>query len=153
MRNYAEDLELNGVDILNITAALETFKEYRENELKEARLKNDYESEKILKEIIHDIEMTSLKFDKILRPILNEGLNNADEEMQKEILDILIDSFFTSTVEYGITETLKSMPIEVVKERLIELGLEESYIKKLSDVELRAELIKLEMESIVNERE
>ena len=122
MRNYAEDLELNGVDILNITAALETFKEYRENELKEARLKNDYESEKILKEVIHDIEMTSLKFDKILRPILNEGLNNADEEMQKEILDILIDSFFTSTVEYGITETLKSMPIEVVKERLIELG-------------------------------
>ena len=97
--------------------------------------------------------MTSLKFDKILRPILNEGLNNADEEMQKEILDILIDSFFTSTVEYGITETLKSMPIEVVKERLIKLGLEESYIKKLSDVELRAELIKLEMESIVNERE
>ena len=153
MRNYAEDLELNGVDILNITAALETFKEYRENELKEARLKNDYESEKILKEVIHDIEMTSLKFDKILRPILNEGLNNADEEMQKEILDILIDSFFTSTVEYGITETLKSMPIEVVKERLIKLGLEESYIKKLSDVELRAELIKLEMESIVNERE
>lgn len=153
MRNYAEDLELNGVDILNITAALETFKEYRENELKEARLKNDYESEKILKEIIHDIEMTSLKFDKILRPILNEGLNNADEEMQKEILDILIDNFFTSTVEYGITETLKSMPIEVVKERLIELGLEESYIKNLSDVELRAELIKLEMESIVNERE
>ena len=73
--------------------------------------------------------------------------------MQKEILDILIDSFFTSTVEYGITETLKSMPIEVVKERLIKLGLEESYIKKLSDVELRAELIKLEMESIVNERE
>ena len=153
MRNYAEDLELHGVDILNITAALETFKEYRENELKEARLKNDYESEKILKEIIHDIEMTSLKFDKILRPILNEGLNNADEEMQKEILDILIDNFFTSTVEYGITETLKSMPIEVVKERLIELGLEESYIKNLSDVELRAELIKLEMESIVNERE